>query len=142
MDYDRSKNQRAENYSNKSFNINYGMHKIYPEAKTIIGRYCNKDNKEFDLFRIFDSKCPSCDSKILEGSCYKCCHNEGCGKVNYFMLDSPVFSISFSYNRWNDYFDSISGKNSALLSEVFEKGLKHHMCNNCGYEYFTITGYY
>ena len=59
MDYDRSKNQRARNYSNKHFDINYGMHKIYPEAKTIIGRYCNIDDKEFDLIGSFKSKCPS-----------------------------------------------------------------------------------
>ena len=58
-DYIPAKSKRAKNYSNKYFNIDY-IHGIHLTGeKTIIGRYCNIDDKEFDLIGSFKSKCPS-----------------------------------------------------------------------------------
>ena len=137
--YRPSGNLRAQE-EKESFVITVGMHKIYSNYKTIIGSYYNKNNREFDLFFNLDFKCPSCpscDSKIFESSCYKCCHEEGCGKVNYFKFTWFSFEMKFYYNKVKET-DPIRDSEIYFLKDIRKFGLTHHICSNCGYEFFTI----
>ena len=137
--YRPSGNLRAQSEEGYHYFVD-GMHKIYSGYKTIIGSYSNKNNREFDLFFNLDFKCPSCpscDSKIFESSCYKCCHEEGCGKVNYFKFTWFSFEMKFYYNKVKET-DPIRDSEIYFLKDIRKFGLTHHICSNCGYEFFTI----
>lgn len=115
--------------------INY-MHKISPKYNTCIVWYFINGEK-YDLFSEFEDKCPNCESTIVEKRNTLCCIVEGCGKVNYFEVDIPEIYFykekkSYELNSINDV------RKEGLLGDVKRNGLHHHICEDCGYNFYTI----
>ena len=137
----KGRNDFTSDFQNKR-EIDCGMHYLNPNFNTIIGIYENKDNIKFDVFESFKSKCPNCESDIIESSCYNCCHDKNCGIVNYINISLGGFRTCFYYNypeyAYSIPIENLYGTGTFHKFKEQDSKMKHHICKNCYYEFFII----
>ena len=125
----------------KDIKFNNGIHKFYPGFNSVIGTYENEKEIWFDVFYKFDQKCPNCNHEIIESSCYNCCHNINCGKVNYVDIELGLGTRFFYKYKSGDFGVSIGNLgNTETFDELKRAGnrLEHHICKSCYYEFYTL----